>query len=281
MNISKLLATAVLLSLAACAVKDDRASKVALHNNDGTPVKSEALAGGQPGKITVSGALVARDEQKNALSLKANVSMNVVGGKAQDGKVAEVDEDHQPFLVISQSDSSLTSLGSQKTYMVVGCSDDQVENSYTNGLEKKATPDLKNATSVDLSAKVVFVCGEVKTGAIATVLKADQLILNNVSIDNTVTAGALDVGANTLVLIGQNKVSTTGVDVAGSVSEAASLSANVTKEISGDGSLAIVSQGGNVISAANASTSVSAQQQAHDAAEAKNTAYDEATATTR
>lgn len=280
MNISKLLATAVLLSLAACAVKDDRASKVALHNNDGTPagkVSAEIVPGGQPGKITVSGALVTRDEAKNALSLKASVSMNVVAGKAQDGKVAEVDDEHQPFLAISQSDSSLTSLASQKTYMVVGCSDEQVDKSYTNGLELKATPDLKNATSVDLSAKVVFVCGDVATAAIATVVKADQLILNNVNLDNKVSVGALDIGANTLVLIGQNKVSTTGVDVAGTVTEAASLTANVTKEISGDGSLAIVSQGGNVISA----TASAGQQEVHDVREAQDAAYEAATATKR
>ncbi|WP_413293336.1 hypothetical protein ACLSU7_18295 [Bdellovibrio sp. HCB185ZH] len=268
MKISKLLATAVLMSLAACAVKDDKASKVALHaNNDGAPtgeVSSKVLPGGQPGKINIMGALVAEDGK----TLKTGISINLMGGKALDGKVAEV-ATKQPELGQVQVDGDVDQAAKESTYLNVGCVEDDIDKTYTNGLEAKALADVKDATSVKLTAKVVFICGNVGLKTISAAIKADKLILNNVNLVNMVAAGALDIAANSVVLKGQNRLGTMGADSAGEVVEAPVLNINVIKEVTGDGTLMLTSQGGNVISAAedvakSSDTSAEKLQRLHD-----------------
>ncbi|UYL07555.1 hypothetical protein B9G69_010915 [Bdellovibrio sp. SKB1291214] len=259
MNISKLLATAVLLSLAACAVKDDKASKVALHANDGTPTGS-ASTGGQPGKVTIMGALVVADAEKGTKTLKSGISLNLQAGKSATGTVAEVTSKPEDSLAESQTDTSVDSAAVESTYLNVGCSDDQIDKTYTNGLEAKTLPDFKNTTSVALSAKVVFICGNVGLQTISAAIKADTLVLNAVNLVNKVQVGGLDIAANNMVLKGQNRLGTMGVDSAEAVVEGPRLIVNVIKEVSGEGSLMLTSQGGNVIAATAESATDSTEQ---------------------
>ncbi|WP_413557729.1 hypothetical protein [Bdellovibrio sp. HCB209] len=286
MNISKLLATAVLLSLAACAVKDDKASKVALRNSDGTPSGSAVLAGGQPGKVSISGALVDFDKEKETTTLKAGISSTFTPGKGKDGKPVEVVESEQLMLFPSQSDSTLASAESLTTFINLGCSEDKLDNTRTNGLTE-AKAEVKGTESTTATAKVVFICGDISSSSISGVIKAHELILNNVHILSKHEVGSLDIGANKLVLIGQNKITTVGVDKATEVTEGPSLNLNVTKEFSGEGSLAITAVGANITSAAATATTEKeavgsgAQQQAHDAQEEQNLALKLASETKR
>ncbi|WP_413584692.1 hypothetical protein [Bdellovibrio sp. HCB274] len=270
MKISKLLATAVLMSLAACAVKDDKASKVSLHNNDSTPkgeASVNAKAGGQPGQIMITGAAVQFDQDSGKTTLKSSLKSAVAAGTSADGKVAQVADENLPMLNLSKTESALKQVESDTSYAVLGCSDDQVEASYTNGLTLKkeaAANDLSSATT----AKVVFICGELKSSTLALVIKADTLILNNANITSTAQAGVVDIGTNKLVLIGESKIETIGQDAAANVVPAASIEFNVTREVSGDGTLAILSRGGNVKKdAAPAEIGTSDQQKAKDAQE--------------
>lgn len=270
MNISKLLATAVLLSLAACAVKDDKASKVSLHGDSGSPAGKAAttLAGGQPGKVSISGALVVFDQDKQSATLKDGISSTFTPGKGKDGKLTEVDEKEQLMLFPSQSDTALASVESLTTFINLGCKEDQIDKAITNGLTE-AQPEVKGTESAKATAKVVFVCGDIALKSISSVIKAHELILNNSHLLAKQEVGSVDIGANKLVLVGQNKITVAGVDKAAEVTEGPSLTLNVTKEVSGEGSLAIASTGANVITEASASTQVGsgAQQQAHDQAE--------------
>ncbi len=267
MKFSKLLAIAVLMSLAACAVKDDKASKVALHTDktDGAPtgpVSDSVLPGGQPGQIMVTGVAVEFDQVKQTSTLKSGISMVAQGGKSLQGTVAEVTDENQPMLNLTKSDSDLASIDKDTSYAVVGCQDDQVDSTRTNGLTKKDV--VTNAKeAVSLKAKVVFVCGNVDLSTMAASVKADTLVLNGASLVNVVEAGMMDIGANNLVLTGQNRIETIGMDNTGTVVQAAGIEFNVTKEITGDGSLAITSRGGNVISPTK-STSQEKLQTIHD-----------------
>ncbi|QDK46109.1 hypothetical protein DOM22_13540 [Bdellovibrio sp. ZAP7] len=275
MKISKLLATAVLMCLAACAVKDDKASKVALHaNNDGAPtgeVSSKVLPGGQPGKVNIMGVLVVDDAEKGGKTLKSGISLNLMGGKALDGKVAEVTAKPQDSLSQNQNqkDTDVEKAETESTYLNVGCSEDQIDKTYTNGLTAKELGDVKDATSVRMTAKVVFICGNVGLRTISAAIKADKLILDSVNLVNMVAAGAVDVAANSLVLKGQNRIGTMGVDTAGEVVDAPILNMNVIKDVTGDGTLMLTSQGGNVISAVedaakSKDTSAEKLQRIHD-----------------
>ncbi|QLY24293.1 hypothetical protein [Bdellovibrio sp. KM01] len=273
MKISKLLATAVLMCLAACAVKDDKASKVALHaNNDGAPtgeVSSKVLPGGQPGKVNIMGVLVVDDAEKGGKTLKSGISLNLLGGKALDGKVAEVTAKPQDSLGQNQLDSDVEIAAKESSYLNVGCSEDQIDKTYTNGLTAKELGDVKDATSVRMTAKVVFICGNVGLRTISLAIKADKLILDSVNLVNMVAAGAVDVAANSLVLKGQNRIGTMGADAAGEVVDAPVLNVNVIKDVTGDGTLMLTSQGGNVISAVedaakSKDTSAEKLQRIHD-----------------
>jgi hypothetical protein len=251
MKITNLLAIAVLMSLAACAVKDDKASKVALHNNnDSAPtgkVSDGILSGGQPGQIMVTGVAVDFDKVKQTSTLKSGISMTAEGGKSLEGQVAEVADENVPMLNLTKSDSDLTSIDQDKSYAVIGCQDDQVDATRLQGLTKKDVVTNSKET-VSVKTKVLFVCGNVDLSTMAAAVKADTLVLNGASLVNVVEAGMMDIGANQLVLEGQNKIETIGMDNAGTVVQAAGIEFNVIKEISGEGSLAITSRGGNVIS---------------------------------
>ncbi|WP_413582025.1 hypothetical protein [Bdellovibrio sp. HCB288] len=277
MKLSKLLATAVLMSLAACAVKDDKASRVALRGGDTTPkgeVSADLTVGGQPGQIMVTGAIVKIDENKtnydepsDKMSLNPAIKVTVVGGLSADGKVVELDPDFKPMLNLTKSETILTEVTSDTSYAVLGCSDDQVDASYTNGLTKKQVEATADQLGSVISAKVVFVCGDLKTTAAALVIKADTLVLNSANIISTAQAGMVDIGANKLALNGENSIQTIGQDAVTNVLPAASIEFNVTKEAPGDatGTLVISSKGGDIKAGAAKSTiGTSDQQKAKD-----------------
>ncbi|WP_413575058.1 hypothetical protein ACLVWU_12420 [Bdellovibrio sp. HCB290] len=278
MKISKLLATAVLMSLAACAVKDDKASSVALGlRGDDTP-KGEATVntkdGGQPGQIMVTGAIVKIDESKvnydepsDKLSVNPAIKITYIAGLAADGKLTDLDPDHKPMSNLTKSETILNEVVSDTSYVVFGCTDDQVDASYINGLTKKEVMATADQVGSLTSAKVVFVCGELKTTAMALAIKADTLILNSASIISTAPAGMVDIGANKLSLIGKNLIRTIGQDADSNVLPAASIEFNVTKELMAgtDGTLHITSKGGDIKKGAAQSTiGTSDQQKAKD-----------------
>ncbi|MEK2688182.1 hypothetical protein [Bdellovibrio sp. GT3] len=280
MKLSKLLATAVLMSLAACAVKDDKASRVALRGGDTTPkgeVSADLTVGGQPGQIMVTGAIVKYDADKvnyeepsDKLSLNPSIKTTYITGISADGKIAEVDADFKPMLNLTKSESVLKEVEADTSYAVLGCADDQVDATFTNGLTlkdgaAKSADSTLDKVSTATTAKVVFVCGDLKTTAMALAIKADTLVLNNARIISTAQAGVVDIGANKLVLIGESTIQTIGQDAAANVVPAAAIEFNVTKELSGDGTLVISSKGGDIKSGAAKSTiGTSDQQKAKD-----------------
>lgn len=197
--------------------------------------------GGQPGNITLNGAIVADNDK-----LDSRVSVSHTAGLNYKDQREHITTKDLLILNSLEKDKNQTrtvdlkSLEQSRTYLNLGC---QLTESETAGL-KEVEPYLVENDIILASASRIFVCGSVKLNSIIPIsLWASEIMLKNA--DFTKIGGSLSLNTNTLVLIEKNKITTSSKDELSFVRSAGDMQIFVGTEIYGDGELNLNSRGGN------------------------------------
>lgn len=209
-------------------------------------IEKQLAKGGQPGKITVSGAIV-KDSQ-----LDARITVVANTGTGKDGVQAEILEAAKPIFLEKNEKLDLSKIADAKNLIGIGC-----EGSYLNELAQERDLELQPAPAevtsdvMIVQAKMVVLCGSLeslKKYQFLTV-SADELILSLVNYDLFGTIGSVILNSNKLVLVGENKLVVQQMSLATNYVALSSIELNVLKEISSEkgGKILLMSQGSNSI----------------------------------
>lgn len=202
-------------------------------------------AGGQPGKITVSGIVVKESEKK--VILDDRLSILQTPGKSRNKALTVItSESNKPVLKAFGTGDELEKVSSSTSYMNLGCA--KLDPKQIQGLTELKL-DL-NTKVVSASAKKVFICGDFET-SLSVLISADSIIFDNA---NFVQTGFMDVmttiRTKAITLIGNNRIKTKGISSSGIVLGAPAIDLVVAKDIFGEGTLEINSEGGECLPAA-------------------------------
>jgi hypothetical protein len=248
--VSPLVASLIIVSAVGCKKMESNAKYKAPQLPDFSKLSEEALNdsnlydGGQPGVISINGVISNdgkldnrvftsqkagknRKNQETALKLKTSLEMNSL----------EIDSQ-------AKRKSALKSLEDNRTYINLGC---ELSESEVAGLTDK-TSQITTENINQLTASRIFICGKQKWNAsLNLTLWASEIILNQADITFEKSHGYLSMNANTLILAGDNKLSTGAKSSSILVSPAANLSLFVGTELFGEGKLSLESQGADCV----------------------------------
>ena len=247
----------VMTLLSACSIKTDtKAKDDVLKNIEENNKRNQddlddilnnplLVAGGQPGKISVSGIVAQEDANKIILDERISVSQ-VPGKSSSDVVTTQISKDNIAVVNSKFDAKSLEKLSTDTTFVNLNCK--QLDSSLVNGLTEAPSKPPSDGVLV-ISANTVLLCNDVQFQSLLSSFSADHLIL--VDVDSTLVGsngGSISMNANKLTIIGKNKISTKGSDASGIMTlSAASIDLRVSKEINGNGSLQLISMGGNNI----------------------------------
>lgn len=254
---SSIFFVATLTLISACSVKtdtkatDDVTQKIEADNKKNQEDLDKILnnpllvAGGQPGKISVFGIAVQESADKVVLDDRITVSQTP-GKSSSDIVTTQISKDNRPVLSSKLDSNTFEKLSSDKTFVNLNCK--QVDSILVDGLTEAPSKPISDGILV-ISANTIVLCADVQLQSLLNSVSADHLIL--IDVDSTLigsNGGSISMSANKLTLIGKNKVSTKGLDASGIMTiSAASIDLKISKEIDGDGSLQLISVGGNNI----------------------------------
>lgn len=237
------------LVIAGCSVKSSDDVKketdevIKKSQQDIDELTSSLYRGGQPGKITVKGIIVKKDGDKMLLDNRIKVEQ--IGGKGNRGvSQTMVSENNKAVLSETFDMKVLSSVSESKKYINLGC--ENLTSEETEGLEQESDKALTDSV-LSLSAKKIFVCGTPQISQSFVSLSAEQVVLKNASLKIKSVVGSLNVSASKIELNGTNYFETNGVEATISVLDAPSLDLWVASEIFGEGTLKVVSTGGNCV----------------------------------
>lgn len=198
-------------------------------------------AGGQPGKISVKGVVVF----KNQVNDHIQISQYPGAGANTDSKITATSIDKNSRVALSSTtDSKATDqLADDKNYVALGCKD--IDASSVSGLSKKNVDEISK-TVASVSANTVFLCGKAEITYQYMTIATHNLVLMNAEVLQKNSAGSLSLTTDTLTVLGKNKIQTQGLDSPSSVPAAPALELTVLKSIDGDGSLQLNSIGGSI-----------------------------------
>lgn len=225
---------------------DERMAEIERMMQDSTDVSKILSKGGQPGDININGVAVQTIDK-----LDSRITVSQTAGLSLDGTTPEVSASVKLNLLNSESLESakkiIQPVQKLKTYINLGC---ELASDEIAGLTE-STVDLK--TSKALVATRIFICGEQNLPKNITFsLMASDIMLKNAQITFQETYGQLSIKSDTLVLIGNNKITSRGEDQSSYILSASQIDLTVTTEIYGDGSLVLESIGGNYIKKSDA-----------------------------
>lgn len=197
-------------------------------------------SGGQPGTIILNGAVVKNDSTLNErISIEQSVGKSEIETKQSEKSMPKLNSELK-----RKDDYKPSELG---TYLNVGC--DLKDDSRIEGMkEQKNKPNEFGITDVfgTGSAMVdkIFVCGKVEVFEAVVFLNANEIYFKDAEIKKENQIGVIDITTNTLVLEGENIISTSGVSgSAASFLSAADIKLNVYDSLSGAGVLKLTSVG--------------------------------------
>jgi hypothetical protein len=247
--LSVLTVSVTIIGLAACSGKvSDSAKEADKAAQDSKKKTNDSInslyLGGQPGKITVSGIVVQKQDDKTLLDERLAVNQ-ILGNTYKDNSRNAVSEKNKPILIEAiepdtSTNSSHTSPASE--FVNLGCTN--IGASDIEGLTEKK---LEASQATLIWATKIFVCGKVILTSAFVNIQAEEMVLNNAEITQKNMVGALNVKTSKIKVEGSNKIETIGMDSIINVMTAPSIDLSISKEINGEGSLLIQSQGGNCI----------------------------------
>lgn len=200
--------------------------------------------GGQPGSIILTGVAVVDNDK-----VDSRITLSQEAGLDRSGSATTLASDVKKLNTLSSEDQEKAQAGVKKlederSYINLGC--ELAESDIAGLTEKEAKTELaKDATL--LTASRIFVCGELKASNALLSLTASEVMLKDGSIISEKNLSPISINTGTLILVGKNKITTLGENESGYLLSAAFINIKVSKEIYGDGELAITSKGGNNI----------------------------------
>lgn len=239
---------ALTLSMTACSYKsptEDLDKALAQHQRE---LDAILYQGGQPGKINLYGVIVT--DESGYLRTDKRISIMQTGGMgARNVGVAVVGEKNKPVLSPElKGESSQLALAhanlSSSGYINLGCENLTAED--VQGLqEKKQQP--SEMIYVSYAAKKVFICGDQHTSGVSVSIIAQDLVLRDVRMTLTGVIGSISAKAQNLELQGENLIGTAGMTSNTIGMDAPDIELSVAKELSGNGSLMLISEGGALV----------------------------------
>jgi len=206
--------------------------------------KDVASAGGQPGAISVSGALVIHQNSK--LELDNHISTATQAGLSWRGSRPLV-ESSAFILKAALSDATKGEIEKQKldrSFINIGCNKLLVGR-LTADLEEKNLP----AISVDieiLEAHSIFICDASRLSSSLISITGATVILSKVTLElvGTVAQRGLSIVADELQIEGENTISSDGVDGEITIVDGPNISIGANK-VAGEGALKLLASGAN------------------------------------
>ncbi|MGZ3774246.1 MAG: hypothetical protein ACXVCY_04025 [Pseudobdellovibrionaceae bacterium] len=209
-------------------------------------MKKDMEAGGQPGSIELSGAVIKGDS-----SIDDRITMYTEGGKGKDGtKVPVIINKHS---AISEKDKkiNLSKLTEDKTLIAVGC-DEKLVHGYAQekSLEVKQLPPYENKKdniTYIVTANTIILCEIKEFERDFISLISDELILSNFQFSHYSAFGGLTINTNKLLLLGKNQIAARAADSSMTILPGPDIFLNVEKEVSSgqDGKLLLATYGSN------------------------------------
>lgn len=205
------------LALSACGKKLDSSTKEfddVVKNNQGEidKIKVPTIAipgeqGGQPGTITIQGAVVDKDGRLNSL-----ISVKADAGKGLDGKRPAVDESSKPVIKVKTEMKELTNQLADKTIVAIGECNSEMVQRIANESGFKVVPFVEakadEVTQV-VSANSVILCGKISFKKSLVAISAANLVLTNVSWDIVGDLALASLQAEKLILSDNNRITLT------------------------------------------------------------------------
>lgn len=203
--------------------------------------------GGQPGLITLNGVVVL-----DANKLDTRITVSQTAGLTSTGSATAITSNTVVLNNIKSEEmqkikEASTKLEEGRTYLNLGC---ELAESEIAGLKEVSASSGNSDIAMPMpSASRIFICGEHDFSSQYDLnLAASDIMLKDATIKMSKDLGGLDLVTKTLVLVGKNKISTTGKDASTILLSTPGINLTVTNEIYGDGELVLESKGGNNIS---------------------------------
>lgn len=248
----------------ACGHKVDRDK-----NDKGDSAKTKTAAdktkaeqegkGGQPG-IPVIG-LNAMDSDGKIVD---GLHFNMLTGKGADGKQAPLTTQAKPVKSLSESDEkALKDVKALKTYINVGCSEDQLKDVSLSGLTKQDAPKVYEDGIYSVKANVVTLCGDLQPFLMAS-FTADTILVSDAKSTLRARSGSESVSfrANRLIIKGNSEIKVVELDATSTPVERVMVIVNDKVEVKNVGQLTLTTQGADAGSSTPPSKALLAQKEA-------------------
>lgn len=194
--------------------------------------------GGQPGSISLTGAVVIDDS-----TLDSKVSVNVLAGKSWRGQRPDVNKGSLTLKAkfVDSTSQEIEKLKDDKTFVNLGC--DISARTELKDLQAQEIKDENSLLASVIKANTVLLCGVNPLKYGITFIIAKTVIFSSAQ-QNIIGAveKMLSITAGDLIVEGGNTISSKGVDGLSTVLQAPSISIGAEK-ISGNGKLDISSEG--------------------------------------
>lgn len=202
----------------------------------------EKCVGGEPGKIDVRGVAVKTENDVNSLDSRLLVSQKI--GLSETGAANVKISETNRISISSQSESAPTTISTQNTYINFGC---KLSANLVLGLTE-VKPEIvikKDKELISAQAATIFICGEQSADKVIFFMKADEIILKNVSMKIKNFTGVVSIAAYKLQLFGKNSITTEGLAIGTSFFTSPPILLDVKQSLSGTGQLSLTTAGGN------------------------------------
>ncbi|MBC7419846.1 MAG: hypothetical protein H7328_03875 [Bdellovibrio sp.] len=208
------------------------------------PVFDEAAAqgctGGQPGKVTLNGALV--KPGKDQASLDSRFQFKQMIGQSSNQVLAKLSIQGESALSHEADFSFLKALSRNKTYFNSGCI---LTNADTEGLTEffAESSEDNDDTAISIFVTKAFFCGSQNSQRYYYLINTDELVLKDANFNLENFIGAIYLNAAKINLIGHNQITTKGARVGALAMTGPSVEMIIAKEVQGDGSMLIETAG--------------------------------------
>lgn len=204
--------------------------------------------GGQPGSISLNGAVTHEGKPDERLSITQSGGLNRAGSATAVTK-------QDLLLVNTLSSEKLEELNTfitklrenEKTFINIGCQTSELDTDALAGFTE-ITPKIADEDQIiRLTAHRIYMCGKVAYERLSYSITASEILLKDLDLKYIKDVGSLTLNASALVIKGENRIQTLGKDGPMTILPASSIQINSIAGIFGDGTLSLESKGANNI----------------------------------
>lgn len=190
--------------------------------------------GGQPGTVSVYGALVSEDGKLNE-----KINLDVKAGLNSTGQRGDLAEGVKPALFSRIDTVDLKAAIEDSSVLTIGCDQASSEKlAQDRQLKLKGIIETTQGEKTELpiinqTAKVIKICGDTRSLLKSNIINitADEIILENAAIKIQDVTGAIDLKCNTLTLVGKNLLETHSSIASGLISLTPNINVAVLKNL--------------------------------------------------